>query len=87
MDDFRSKHAAHRVEVDELPYGPRTFLWPLSELRPLAEPVWFHNHSKHRCGDSLECRGSQQQPSSRPALQKAKEMILFTFDSFHVLRT
>ena len=45
MDDFRSKHAAHRVEVDELPYGLRTFLWPLSELRPLAEPVWFHNRS------------------------------------------
>ncbi|CAE7458353.1 unnamed protein product [Symbiodinium necroappetens] len=43
LEELRATHGQHRVEATELPYGARTYLWPLSGLYILPEPVPFYN--------------------------------------------
>ena len=43
MEELRATRGQHRVEATELPYGARTYLWPLSGLYILPEPVPFHS--------------------------------------------
>ncbi|OLQ08593.1 hypothetical protein AK812_SmicGene7896 [Symbiodinium microadriaticum] len=43
--EFQSRFEEHRVDVPALPYGPCTYLWPLTDVRILPAPVCYHNRA------------------------------------------
>ncbi|CAE7933515.1 unnamed protein product, partial [Symbiodinium necroappetens] len=57
--EFQSRFEEHRVDVPALPYGPCTYLWPLTDVRILPAPVCYHN----RAGYMLVVVAKKLQPA------------------------